>query len=62
MLNDEEIKQIEEEARLAIIHLQKINEIAEGKDNNVAFLAEYRSSDIDAIVRCAKIKGRNMPK
>ena len=56
MLLEQEIKTIEQEAQLAIKHLRKIEEIAENKDNNVAFLASVRISDIEKIVKCANIK------
>ena len=56
MLSDTEINVIEQEAQLAIEHLLKIKEISEGKDNNVAFLASVRISDIEKIVKCANIK------
>ena len=61
MLTDEEIKQVEDEAYAAIDHLQMIKRITEGKDNNVAFLADYRSKDIETIVRCAKMKDSKLP-
>ena len=62
MLTDEEIEKVEMEARSAIIHLQRIKTLSEGKDNNVAFLADSRSKDVESIVKCAKLKGHNMPK
>ena len=57
-LTDEEIKAIELETASIIIHLKRIAKLAEGKDNNVAFLAHYRINNVESIVKCAKLKGK----
>lgn len=61
MLTDDEIMKIEEEVNHAIKHLQTIRSIAETKDSNVEFLADYMCKDIEKIVSCVKLKGHNMP-
>lgn len=58
-MNDEERKQfvskVEEKVNIAKEALQRIAELADGKDGNVIFLALYKKDDLDTIVKCAKI-------
>ena len=58
-MNDEERKQfinkVEEQVNIAKEALQRIAELADGKDGNVIFLALYKKDDLDTIVKCAKI-------
>lgn len=58
-MNDEERKQfvakVEEQVNIAKEALQRIAELADGKDGNVIFLALYKKGDLDTIVKCAKI-------
>ena len=58
-MNDEERKQFvnkgEEQVNIAKEALQRIAELADGKDGNVIFLALYKKDDLDTIVKCAKI-------
>ena len=58
-MSDEERKQfvnkVEEQVNIAKEALQRIAELADGKDGNVAFLALYKKDDLDTIVKCAKI-------
>lgn len=58
-MNKEERKQfvnkVEEQVNIAKEALQRIAELADGKDGNVIFLALYKKDDLDTIVKCAKI-------
>ena len=58
-MNAEERKQfvnkVEEQVNIAKEALQRIAELADGKDGNVIFLALSKKSDLDIIVKCAKI-------
>lgn len=58
-LSDEERKQfvhdVEEQVAIAKSALQRIAELADGKDGNVIFLALHKKNDLDLIVKCAKI-------
>lgn len=58
-MNEEERKQfvnkVEEQVNIAKEALQRIAELADGKDGNVIFLALYKKDDLDTIVKCAKI-------
>lgn len=58
-MNDGERKQfvnkVEEQVNIAKKALQRIAELADGKDGNVIFLALYKKDDLDTIVKCAKI-------
>lgn len=58
-MNEEERKQfvnkVEEQVNIAKKALQRIAELAYGKDGNVIFLALYKKRDLDTIVKCAKI-------
>lgn len=58
-MNDEERKQfvnkVEEQVNIAKEALQRIAELADGKDGNVIFLALSKKNDLDIIVKCAKI-------
>ena len=46
---------IEEQVSIAKNALQKIAELADGKDGNVIFLALHKKDDLDLITKCAKI-------
>lgn len=58
-LSDEARKQlvhdVEEQVAIAKNALQRIAELADGKDGNVIFLALHKKNDLDLIVKCAKI-------
>lgn len=58
-MNDEERKQfvnkVEEQVNIAKEALQRIAELADGKDGNAILLALYKKDDLDTIVKCAKI-------
>lgn len=58
-MNDEERKQfvnkVDKQVNIAKEALQRIAELADGKDGNVIFLALYKKDDLDTIVKCAKI-------
>lgn len=58
-MNNEERKQfvnkVEEQVNIAKKALQRIAELADGKDGNVIFLALSKKNDLDIIVKCAKI-------
>ena len=58
-LSDEARKQlvhdVEEQVAIAKNALQRIAELADGKDGNVIFLALHKKNDIDLIVKCAKL-------
>lgn len=58
MLTDSEIAIIEKKVDAAKSLLDDICHIADGKDGNVAFLANYKSNDLDTIVKCAKLKSK----
>lgn len=58
MLTDSEIAIIEKKVDSAKSLLDDICHIADGKDGNVAFLANYKSNDLDTIVKCAKLKSK----
>ena len=49
------IQDVEEQITIAKNALQKIAELADGKDGNVIFLALSKKDDLDIIIRCAKI-------
>lgn len=49
------VHDVEEQVTVAKNALQKIAEIADGKDGNVIFLALYKKDDLDTIIKCAKI-------
>ena len=59
-MTDEEysvfVQQVEEQVKIAKNALDKITHIADGKDDNVIFLALYKKDDLDTIVKCAKIR------
>lgn len=59
IMNDEErkrfVNKVEEQVNIAKEALQRIAELADGKDGNVIFLALSKKGDLDVIVKCAKI-------
>lgn len=57
-LTESEITLVEEKVEAAKSLLDDICHIADGKDGNVAFLANYKSNDLDTIVKCAKLKSK----
>lgn len=58
-LSDEARKQlvrdVEEQVTIAKNALQRIAELADGKDGNVIFLALHKKDDLDLITKCARI-------
>lgn len=58
MLTDSEIAIIEKKVDAAKSLLDDICHIADWKDDNVAFLANYKSKGLDTIVKCAKLKSK----
>ena len=59
MLTKSEIEIIEKKFEAVKALLDDVYHIAEGKDNNVAFLVHYKSKDLDSIVQCAKLKSKD---
>ncbi len=49
------VADIEEQVDIAKNALQKITQLADGKDGNVIFLALSKMKDLDLIVKCVKI-------
>jgi len=54
--HQELVNAIEEQINIAKNALTKIMELADGKDGNVIFLANYKRDDLDVILKCAKIR------
>ena len=48
---------VTEQVEIAKTALQKVAELADGKDGNVIFLALHKKDDLDIIVKCAKLGG-----
>ena len=46
---------VQEQVDIAKNALQKIMELSDGKDGNVAFLASYEIKNLEKIVKCANL-------